>query len=70
MYTKQPFEESKKFKKIFNKNLHGYWSIIFGFDIVKFDNDLAVPDGTSTRHYVETHYGDEAVVLIEKLISM
>jgi hypothetical protein len=60
----------KVFKSIFQLPLHNYMAYyLTGFDIVKFDKDIATPDGTSTSIWIQTKYGPEAVNLIRKLIS-
>ena len=39
-----------------------------GFDVVKFDEHLKTPDGTSTKDFIQKQYGDDAVQLIKDLI--
>ena len=39
-----------------------------GFDVVRFDAWLKLPEGVSTRDYVREHYGEEAVSLILALL--
>ena len=40
---------------------------MYELDVVKFDQLLQVPDGVSTKEYIQQKYGDEAV---EKVILM
>lgn len=56
------------FLAVFGKPLADFYDGIFGFDIVKFDEWLKVPDGTSTKSFVLTKYGQEAVELILRLL--
>ena len=60
----------KPFKIIFKSELQAYMSPLFGFDIVKFDDYLKTPDGTSTNDFVTKNYGEEGCSLIKKLIGM
>lgn len=70
----EKFNEGKKydaeFNLVFKMRLAKYLDPFYGFDIVKFDNDLKTPDGTSTREHVRNLYGAEAEKLIERLISI
>lgn len=45
-----------------------YMSPVLGFDIVKFDEDLGVPGGTSCSDVVEQKYGKDVVAAIKKLL--
>ncbi len=60
---------SKQFHKIFHLQLREYMGIITGFNIVRFDQHIWVPEGISTKDWVRQHFGEEAVTLIEALIS-
>ncbi|MFA5377431.1 MAG: hypothetical protein WC455_16890 [Dehalococcoidia bacterium] len=59
---------AEDFREFFKRSLHTYMNYLTGFDIVKFDKDIATPDGTPTSMWVQTKYGPEAVNLIRKLI--
>lgn len=66
---KRPFPmEYQIFQRFFRKSLSNYWNPITGFDIVKFDNDLNVPDGKSLKDFVIEKYGKDAARLIQQLI--
>ena len=56
------------FRSIFRLELHDYMNYLTGFDIVKFDEAVKTPDGISTREWIQTQYGAEAINLIRKLI--
>ena len=64
-----------EFKEIFGRNLKKYlnplnpFSLMTGFDIVAFDDDLNTPDGTSTKDFVTSQYGEKGCKLIEKLLE-
>lgn len=65
---------SAEFKRIFNRNLRDYYGsnaldMIFGFDIVKFDQDIKTPDGKSMADHITKKYGKEAHDLIKTLIQ-
>ncbi|MFA5321950.1 MAG: hypothetical protein WC373_04695 [Smithella sp.] len=59
-----------KFESIFKLPLQKYAHPLFGFDIIRFDEDLKTPDGTSTSDFIKEKYGKEAVELISKMINM
>lgn len=64
---------SHSFRETFNLNLcnylGGFWQLLFGFDIIKFDKDIKTPDGTSTKEFILDKYGEEAVNLISDLLK-
>jgi hypothetical protein len=45
-----------------------YMSPMFGFDIVKFDEDLGTPDGISCAEFIEQKHGKEVVEIIRELL--
>lgn len=57
-----------EFLSTFRVNLSAYFSIVFGFDIVKFDELLQPPDGTSLRDHIQKMYGPEALALVENIL--
>lgn len=63
-----------KFRETFGVSLDEYWTPIFGFDTIKFDNVYLIPkhnyeDGeTSMADCVRKEYGEEAVEMIMDLI--
>ena len=62
-------EERREFARIFNRDLRDYFEKGFGFDIIKFDEELIKPpNGTSCRQHLRYIYGEDAVKLIEGLI--
>lgn len=58
-----------QFMEVFGYNLFQYMHPLTGFDIVKLDDDLGVPVGTSMKDFIKENYGQEAVALIEVLIG-
>lgn len=73
----QSADTAAKFKHFFQTDIHpfivdprlnvlGYYQ----FNIVKFDEWLRTPDGTSTKDYIKQKYGDEASAFIEHLIHL
>lgn len=61
-------EDATLFLAVFGKPLADFYDGIFGFDVVRFDEWLEVPDGTSTKDFIHTKHGQEAVELIERLL--
>lgn len=43
---------------------------LYDFDVVKFDDWLQVPDGTSTKEFIKGKYGEEAVQLVVDLFEI
>lgn len=69
-YARPDGLDALRFIIIFNVSLWDYWDALTGFNIIGFNDFLKVPDGTSTRHFLEHSYGSEAMVLIERLINL
>ena len=59
-----------KFKFYLKLPLRKYLHPIFGFDVVKLDQDLGVPDGKSTEDIVLERFGKDAVALCMELIDL
>jgi len=57
------------FYNTFNRKLSEFMEFMTGFDIVAFDDYLKVPDGVSLKDYIREKHGDDAVTMIEALIS-
>ena len=59
----------QEFALTFNRPLQEFWDNMFGFDIIKFDEQfIKSPDGTSLSDAVIQQYGQAANDLIKKLI--
>lgn len=63
-------ELSKPFIQTFRVSLGPFWNSTTGFDVIKFDEWLGVPDGESTENFVRTNYGEAGVAIIKRLISI
>ena len=61
-------EQQKAFHDIFKKPLNFFYDDITGFDLIKLDDWLKVPDGQSMENFILEKYGKEAVSLIRRLI--
>ena len=61
----------QNFQRIFRGKAHlmSFMHPLLGFDVVKFDDWLKPPDGTSTEDFIKQQYGPEAVALMHKLIN-
>jgi len=58
---------ANEFTRIFGRSLANYHDFILGFDVIKLDTDLKVPDNMSMRDFIQKEYGENGVKLIEKL---
>jgi hypothetical protein len=60
---------STLFYKIFGVQLSRFWNNMFGFDVIKFDEEfIKPPEGVSTAQEVERKYGEVGLRLIKSLI--
>ena len=59
----------KPFISCFQTSLSKFWDPLNGFDVIKFDDWLKVPKGTSTHDFVLTNYGQSGVDIIMALIK-
>ena len=58
------------FESIFHVRLNKYMHPVFGFELIRFDDEIIKPkDGESCRDVVEREYGKKAVDLILELIK-
>ena len=65
--SKAPTPEiQKEFYRFFKKPVNHFWNIT-GFDVVKFDEYLGTPDGTSMKDFILKKYGARAVELVQSL---
>jgi hypothetical protein len=66
----------RQFQDIFSVPVDPYWDRIFGFDIIKFDDEVLAKypesdqDGYSSRDVIVKHHGEDAAVFIETLIDL
>lgn len=58
------------FKQTFNLKLSDFVDCVGGFDVIKFDKILKVPDGISTRDFITKKYGEAATALIDKFLRI
>lgn len=63
-----------KFRETFGVSLDNYWTPVFGFDVIKFDNEYLIPkhnyedEKTSMADCVRKEYGEEAEQMLIDLI--
>jgi hypothetical protein len=63
-------DHTTAFYTIFHARLSDFMDkLTVGFDIVKFDEAIEVPEGISTKDHILAHYGQEGVDLILKLMK-
>ncbi len=60
---------NQKFFETFGVPLRQYFDMTFGFDVVKFDEVVKPPDGTSTADAIRSRWGEDAVHLVLELIG-
>ena len=57
-----------EFQRVFGIPLHRFFHPFWGFDVIKFDEWLKTPDGTSTADYIKQTKGQNALTLVEELL--
>jgi len=60
-------KEKKEFENIFDLKLKDYFSIQYGFDVCKFNDDLKCPDGISLNDFLLQTYGDAGLLSAHKM---
>lgn len=60
---KRPFEST------FRLRFQDYMDPIFGFNVIKLDQHLGVPDGTSTSDFIKNKYGEKAVRMVREMLG-
>ena len=74
-YNKKIHDEKRyEFASLFKFNLLPFLggdaiTLLTGFNIIKFDEAIKTPDGTSTKDWIIKKYGKEAGDLIDWLIK-
>ena len=63
-------QQRQEFIKHFNTQINRFWHPFFGFDIIKFDEWIGTPDGTSTRDYIAQKYSPEAAQFISDMLHI
>lgn len=66
LYKVPSIKDQALFMKIFGKPVNQFYNIA-GFDVIKFDEFIAPPDGVSLQDVVRERYGDIAVDLVKSL---
>lgn len=60
---------TSRFQQIFGVPLTKYFHPLFGFDLIRFDEQFVQSGNNSMRDEVKRRWGDEAVTLILELIA-
>lgn len=63
-------DHQSEFLATFKVALGSYWELMFGFDVIAFDDFVKPCENESTKDAIRRQYGDRAVSLIERLIGM
>jgi hypothetical protein len=58
------------FKHTFKRDLAAFMNPILGFDVVKFDDYLRVPDGVSMNGFILVNFGENARNMVKELLKM
>lgn len=67
---KKSYENSQKFYNIFGISLKKYFTPIFGFDIIKFDEEIIKTEpNKSMNATVKAKYGKNGVEIIKNLLA-
>ena len=75
-YRGRKFSEGKKYNEEFCRifcpaRLSQYYEPIFGFNIVRFDQEIIkTPDGKSMANIIKKQYGERAEQIISELIGL
>lgn len=57
------------FIQVFGISMGKFWTDnLLGFDVIRFDEWLKPPDGTSTSQHIIDKYGEEAEQMIRNLL--
>lgn len=59
-----------RFLEVFKRSIFLYFDPLTGFDSIEFSDFLEVPDDISAKDFIQEHYGDEGVTIIEALIHV
>ena len=63
-------ECSEVFFSTFGKPLSRFWSPLFGFEVVKFDDWVKPPSNVSCAKAVEKRWGKDAELLVRRLLRV
>ena len=58
-----------EFKRTFSVSLDVFWDAFTGFDVIKFDEWIKVPDGASTSNHIKKKYGKQAEQLVRRMLA-
>ena len=67
-YRSRYLNNADVFRRIFGKQLIGFWDNLTGLDVIAFDNFIKPEENESTYTAIERKYGQEAVNLVKNLI--
>ena len=62
------FKYGQSFQRTFHTPLNNFIDPVLGFDIVKFNEWLNIPDGFSTKDFLSKEYSENVCKMIEGLI--
>jgi hypothetical protein len=59
-----------EFSQVFGVSLTRFWHPMFGFDVIRFDQHLNVPDNVSTHDHVFSLHGARGVSICKAILSI
>ena len=63
------WRQAREFQEFFDVPLSAYFDGLFGFDVVRFDEEVVrPPDGTSCADEIKAKWGQDAHDLVNTLI--
>ena len=64
-------ELRKQFKEFFGVLIDPYWDGLFGFDVIKFDEEFVkTPENKSMKEHISEIYSEDACKFVESLFDM
>lgn len=66
-----PQHIDKSFSLTFKTSLRRFWSPLYGFDVIAFDDKFVkAPDGVSAEEQIRKDYGNIGVRIIKQIIHL
>lgn len=70
MKTSYSTRDAREFERFFHVPLSDYWEGFLGFDVTGFDDRVIKSGNMSVKDAVRQTYGQDAVVLVQRLLGM
>jgi hypothetical protein len=69
MFSRPSHAVAKEFKRLFNANIWDYWEPLFGFDVVKFDDNVVQSGDGCMADVTREKFGQEGEDYLEKILN-